>query len=98
MHLRSATRLAAMFIPFLTVTTPAFGAEVSGTATIDGRPFAGTLRLPDGTHVDITNGEYRVFVPAGVYTVVLDNGRRFNATIKSSTIPVTQNINLDSQR
>ena len=98
MHLRAATRLAAIFISFLTFATPAFGAEVSGTVIIDGRPFAGTLTLPDGTHVDITKGEYRIFVPAGVYTVVLDNGRKFNATIKSSTIPVTQNINLDSQR
>lgn len=98
MSLRAASRLAAMFIPLLSFATPAFGAEVSGTVTIDGRPFVGTLTLPDGTHVDITKGEYRVFVPAGVYQVALDNGRRFNATIKSSTIPVTYNINLDSQR
>ena len=98
MHLRAATRLGAMFIPLLAFATPAFGAEISGTVTIDGRPFAGTLTLPDGTHVDIRNGEYRIFAPAGVYTVILDNGRKFKETITSSTIPVTQNINLDSQR
>jgi hypothetical protein len=98
MDLRAATRLGALLIPSMAFAGPAFGAEVSGTVTIDGRPFVGTLTLPDATRVDIRNGEYRIFVPAGVYAVVLDNGRRFTETIKSSTIPVSQNINLDSQR
>ena len=94
---RAATRLAAILIALLGFAAPAFGAEVSGRVVLDNRPFVGTLTLPDGTHVDITNGEYRIFVAAGVYNVVFDNGRKFSVTIKSSTIPVSQDINLDSQ-
>ena len=82
----------------LAFATPAFGAEVSGRVLIDQQPFNGTLTLPDGTRVNVTNGQYKVFLPAGVHTVVFDNGRKFEATIKSSTIAVVQDINLDSQR
>jgi len=96
-RLRAASGHAAMFISLLAITAPAFSAEVSGKVYLDGRPFVGRLTLPNGSQVDI-NGDYKIFVPAGVYSVVLDeNGRQFGTTIQSSTVPVVQDINLSSR-
>ena len=98
-RLRRATKHAAMFASLLAITSPAFGAEVYGTVTVDGRPFVGTLTLPDGSQIQIANGEYRIFLPAGIYPVVFEqNGQRLDATIQSSSVPVSQDIRLVSPR
>jgi hypothetical protein len=97
MGLSPVNRLAAISISMLATSSPAFGAEVSGRVLLDSRPFVGKLVLQDGTEINIVNGEYKIFVPAGVYRVVFDNGRKFSATLTSSTIPVNQNIDLDSK-
>jgi hypothetical protein len=98
-RLRAASRHAAMFVSLLAITAPAFGAEVSGMVTLDGRPFVGKLKLSDGTQVDIIDGQYRIFVAAGDYPVTFEhqNGRTFRATIHSSTVPVNRDINLPNQ-
>jgi hypothetical protein len=88
-----------MFISVLAVAGPALAAEVSGRVTLDNQPFVGLLKLPDGSEVQITNGEFRIFVPAGEYQVKFETGgRSIPATIQSSTLPVSQDINLVSQR
>ena len=92
-RLRAAYRHAAMFVLLFTISAPAFCAEVSGKVTLDGQPFDGMLTLPNGVQVHIQNGEYRILIPDGAYPVVFDkDGRRFHATIESSTVPVRQDI------
>ena len=87
--------LLAVAIIGALVTGPAYGAEVSGTVRLDNQPFNGKLRLPDGSQVDVNNGQFSIFVPAGEYKVTFETeGRSFSATIQSSTVPVTQDINL----
>jgi hypothetical protein len=97
-HLRSACRYGAILISLLAIATPAFAEEVSGRVYLNGSRFVGTLRLPDGSQVEI-NGEYRLVMPAGEYHVTfVQSGRPFPAIIQSSTVPVRQDIKLDSSR
>jgi len=97
-RLRVVSKYAAIFISSLAIGAPAFGEEVSGKVYVDNRPFVGKLKLSDGTQIDINNGEYRIFVPAGDYPVTFEsNGRAFPATIHSSTVPVNIDIYLPAQ-
>lgn len=97
-RLRAASRHAAVFISLLAITSPAFGEEVYGKVILEGSPFNGTLTLSDGSKVDISNGDYKLFVPAGDYPVIFEkDGKKYSATIHSSTVRLNRDINLPEQ-
>lgn len=97
---KPGVRAAAIFFALVAFASPAIGEEVSGRVYLDNQPFSGRLKLPDGSQIDIKDGIYRIFVPAGDYAVTfehLPDGRPYAATIQSSTVPVARDIYLSTK-
>jgi hypothetical protein len=62
---------------------PLHAGEVYGRVTLEGRPFAGSVTLPDGTSMPVRNGEYSAFLIPGSHQLTFRNGREWTVRVQS---------------
>lgn len=88
---RTATRIALLVM----LATRIEAGPVSGTITLNGHPFNGTMTLPNGATIPVRDGRYQISLPPGTYTLVFTGeGGSWSKSIESAAAPVTENIHL----